>query len=513
MKVVTTQEMRKIEESCIAHHITTDQLMERAGLEVAKACRRILGSVAGKRILVLIGPGNNGSDGLVTARYLARWGATIYAYIVTQRPPDDVKLDAVIVEDIKLLAASADTEYQCLEHELNRCHMVIDAVLGTGTTRPLDGTVKQVMSRISNRNGELVALDLPTGVNPDTGQTDPASPKADFTISLGFPKVGLYQFPAAENVGQLEVADIGIPAILAKDISLELLTRSWVKARMPTRRINAHKGDFGHALLIGGSLNYPGAISLAAQAALRSGPGLVTLAAPQKIQPMLASTITEAIHLPVPDDGLGILAPQGISTVQENLSAYSSIGIGCGMGRANATQKFIEELLMAEPSVHQPTVIDADGLRILSHVENWWDRLKTPAILTPHPGEMSDLTGIPTSEIQTRRIEVVKQWAKHWGTVVVLKGAFTVVAGPTGKCWINPFANPLLATGGTGDVLTGIIAGFLAQGISLEEAACCGIYIHAASAEKASGTFGDRGATAGDLLKLLPSVTRSLMEM
>lgn len=513
MKVVTTREMRNIEESCKAHHITTDQLMERAGLEVAKVCRRILGSVAGKRILVLIGPGNNGSDGLITARHLARWGARIYAYIVTQRPLKDVKLDAAIVEDIKLLAASTDTEYQCLERELNLCHMVIDAVLGTGTTRPLDGPIKQVMSRLSNRKGKLVALDLPTGVNSDTGQTDSTSPKADFTVSLGFPKVGLYQFPAAENVGQLEVADIGIPDILAKDISLELLTRSWVKSRIPLRRINAHKGDFGHALLIGGSLNYPGAISLAAQAALQSGPGLVTLAAPQTIQPILASNITEAIHLPVPDDGLGILAPQGIRTVQENISIYSSIGIGCGMGRDNETQRFIEELLIAEPNIHQPTVIDADGLRILSQVENWSHKLNPPAILTPHPGEMSYLTGIPAAEIQAHRIEAVKQWAEHWGTVVVLKGAFTVIAGPTGKCWINPFANPLLATGGTGDVLTGIIAGFLAQGMSLEESACCGTYIHAASADKASEIFGDRGATAGDLLKFLPSVTRSLMEI
>ena len=512
MKIVTVQEMRRLEEACAAYGITTDDMMEKAGLAVAQEARRVLGTVAGKSILVLVGPGNNGGDGLVTARHLARWGASVTAYLVTQRPTEDPNLGLAMMEEADVISASSDGGYQRLGRELGRSQLAIDAVLGTGAARPLEGAVREVMLRLSARKGVLMALDSPTGVDADTGRADPASPKADLTVSLGFPKVGLLQFPATERVGRLEVADIGIPQELAGDITLELLTPSWVKARLPQRPSDSHKGTFGHALVIGGSLSYSGAAYLATQAALRSGPGLVTLATPQRIQAVLAAKLTEAIHLPVPDVDQGALGPWGVAAIRDNLSSYTSVALGCGVGHSRSTQQFVEYLLLTEPQLDQPLVVDADGLNNLSTIEGWWSRLKTPTVLTPHPGEMSRLTGVPTTEVQLCRTGMAREWAARWGKVVVLKGAYTVIANPEGMCWVSPFANPLLAIGGAGDVLTGLIGGLLAQGMGLEEAACCGVFLHGAAAERLRNTFGDRGATAGDLLEALPPVTQSIIE-
>ncbi len=512
MKIVTAQEMRRLEESASNRGISTDDLMERAGLAVAQEVRKALRTVAGKRVLVLVGPGNNGGDGLVAARHLARWGASVTAYLATKRQEEDPKLDLALREEVTLSRASNDAGYQTLDKTVGSSHAVIDAILGTGRARPLDGAIKDIMLRLGNRQGVLIALDLPTGVDADTGEADPAAPRADITLTLGFPKVGLFRFPAAEQVGRLKVLDIGIPMELAQDIPLEMLTPSRVRDKLPRRTRDSHKGTYGHALIIGGSVNYPGAAYLATQGALRSGPGLVTLATPRSIQPMLASKLTEAIHLPVPDDGLGSLAPEGVSSVKEALSQYSSLAIGCGMGHSDSARRFVIDLLLSDPQPTQPLVVDADGLNILAAIEGWWDRLKTPAILTPHPGEMSRLTGVSTPKIQARRVDLAREWSARWGKVVVLKGAFTVVASPGGTCWVSPFANPVLATGGTGDVLTGVIAGLLAQGLALEDAACCGVYLHGATADRLSAIYGDRGATAGDLLDELPATTKAIIE-
>ena len=514
MKIVTVGQMRGLEEACGSLGITTDDLMERAGLAVAQTARQSLGMVAGKRLLVLVGPGNNGADGLVAARHLRRWGALVTAYLTLQRPRDDPKLNLALKEEVLLRSATTDDGYQGLEGELERCHLIIDAVLGTGKARPLGGVVKEVMLRLSKRREHpgppLLALDLPTGVDADTGWADPFSPSADITVALGYPKVGLFQFPAANKRGRLEVADIGIPEKLTRDIPLELLTPTLVKSRLPSRPLDAHKGTFGHALVIGGSLNYSGAAYLASQGALRAGPGLVTLATPKGIQPVLASKLTEVIHLPLPDNGVGIVGPKGVTVVRENLSQYSSLALGCGMGWSQDAQRFIENLLLAGPPIDRPTVIDADGVNNLSTTEGWWHRLRSPIILTPHPGEMSRLTGVPASEIQAHRIEIARDWSARWRTVVVLKGAFTIIANPEGMCWVSPFANPALASGGTGDVLTGIIAGLLAQGLRLEDAACCGVFLHGAAAERVGERLGVMGTVAGDLLDALPLVTKTL---
>lgn len=515
MKIVTVEQMRRIEEACASEGVSTDALMENAGLRVAEEARKSLGAVAGARVLVLVGPGNNGGDGLVAARHLQRWGAVVTAYLVLPRRQPDPKLRLALDGGITAMAASDDAELKALDRELARSRLGIDAVLGTGRARPLKGVVREVMHHLSaakSRRPELtlMALDLPTGMDADTGEIDEACPPADITVAFGYPKAGHFQFPGAAKLGKLEVVGIGIPENLDRDIQLELLTSRWVKGRLRTRPSSSHKGTFGHALIVAGSRNYVGAAYLASEAAARVGPGLVTLASPRTIYPVLASKLTEVIHLPLPDQD-GAFHPDAADLIRDVLHQYSSLLVGCGFGRSEGLVEFLRRLLLMEPRPSLPVVVDADGLNNLSEIEGWWTQLRSPTILTPHPGEMSTLTGIATSEIQAGRVEMAREWSARWDKVVALKGAYTVVAAPDGMCRVSPFANPALASGGTGDVLTGIIAGLMAQGLSPEDATCCGVYLHGAAGEVVREELGDSGTLAGDLLPALPRVIKAVM--
>ena len=512
MKIVTVDEMRKLEAACIGYGLSTDNLMERAGLEVARVARRMMVTAAGRRVLVMVGSGNNGGDGLVAARHLARWGATVTGYIVSGRPEPDPKLTLAYWEDVAVLNAASDVDFQCLGRELERSRLVIDAVLGTGRARPLAGTVREAMLRVAASHSRVLALDLPTGVDADTGEADAAAPAADVTVALGYLKRCHVTSPGSERSGRLEVVDIGVPSKEAEGIRLELLGADWVRDRLPGRPRDGHKGTFGHTLIIGGSINYSGAAYLATQSALRSGSGLVTLVSPMGIQPLLAYKLTEAVHLPVPDGGTGTLGPEGAAAIKGELSDYNAVAVGCGMGWSLEGQRFMEGLLLDGGSLEMPLVVDADGLNNLSGIEKWWERLAGPVVLTPHPGEMSRLTGVPTEEIQGRRIETAKEWAERWGQVVVLKGANTVVADADGSAWVSPFANPVLASGGTGDVLTGIIAGLMAQGSPAIDSACCGVFLHGTAAQLLREDSGDRGGLASDLVELLPEAFKIIIE-
>ena len=509
VKIVTVEQMRRLEQACESEGVSTDDLMENAGLAVAEEARLWLGGVAGSRVLVLVGPGNNGGDGLVAAGHLRRWGAEVTAYLVAGRKEDDPKLELAQERAVVPVQFSDDPEFQVLDEELARSDLVIDAILGTGQTRLLEGTIRKVALRLGAAAGQkpgpvVMALDVPSGMNADTGKTDPASPSADLTVTLGYPKLGHFQFPGAGKLGMLKVVDIGIPGHLAQDINTELLTQEWVRTRLPQRGPGSHKGTFGHALVVAGSRDYVGAAYLASQGAARVGPGLVTLVSPEGVYPMLASKLTEVMHLPVPQDTEGRFQPEAARLIKEKLSRFSSMLLGCGFGKSQGLVEFVRELLFAIPQPVLPAVIDADGLHNLSKIENWWMHLKGPTVLTPHPGEMSALTGIATSAIQSDRIHMALDWSVRWGHVVVLKGAHTVVASPGGKCWVSPFANPALASGGTGDVLTGVIAGLMAQGLSPEEAACCGVYLHGLAGEAVREEHGDAGTLAGDVVAALP---------
>ena len=395
LKIVTPTEMARLERDAGAFGLSTDDLMEQAGLAIAQEIRKVLGVIAGRRILMLVGPGNNGGDGLVAARHLARWGASALLHLVAIRPDDDPNLRLALLEGAQLLTANCDDGLSALERALRSTHVAVDAVLGTGRSRPLSGTLANIMARVSknarlprNRRPLYVAVDVPTGVDAATGRADPLTPRIDLTLALGFPKVGHFIFPAANYVGILNTLDIGIPPELSKDISLELISPSWVRQQLPQRGLSGHKGTYGHALIVGGSVNYPGAACLAAGAALRSGVGLVTLAVPKGIYDIAASKLTEAIQLPLSDNGSGCLDPQALPVIRQASSSYSSMAVGCGMGRSEPAKKFLQGLMLSEYAPSQPLLLDADALNILAEsCPDWWRRIPAPSVLTPTPAK------------------------------------------------------------------------------------------------------------------------------
>jgi NAD(P)H-hydrate epimerase len=525
LKIVTAAQMIALERAAQRPGVSTDTLMENAGLAVARVARDQLGSVAGSHLLVLVGPGNNGADGLVIARHLRRWGAEVAIYVVAQRPDPDPMMVAVLRYGVNVYYASDDPSLKQLEPLIGSSRMVIDAVLGTGRARPLDGPVKHIIQRLNSQRlnaGQeqvhhplVLAVDLPTGLNADSGEVDPAGLTADLTVALGFPKVGLLTFPGPERVGRLKVVDIGLPRGMPEELAvdLELLTPDWVGGQLPVRPLNSHKGTFGHLLVVAGSRNYVGAAFLVAQSAIRAGAGLVTLATPASVYPIVAGKLTEAIHLPLPEDAEGRVHPSAVEVIRPRLAAYDALAVGSGMGWSGGTAEFLGRLLLDRPQEQLPVVVDADGLNNLSGLTDWWRRMSRPMVVTPHPGEMATLTGTSTSEEQRDRAQSARQWSAQWGVAVALKGANTVVAFPDGPVRVSPFANPGLASGGTGDVLTGIIGGLMAQGLNPGLAAGAGVYLHGQAGEVATRKLGDAGTLASDLIQELPETLKWLKDV
>ncbi len=526
LKVVTAAQMTALEQESERQGTSTDTLMENAGLAVAQYARERLGSVAGANVVVLVGPGNNGADGLVVARNLRRWGAEVTACLLTGRPDPDPKADLARSYGVSVLALGEDAVLDIFDGLLARSRLVMDAILGTGRSRPLQGLVREVLLRLAasrerSRLPLLLALDLPTGLNSDTGAVDDATPVMDATLALGFPKAGLLAFPGAERVGELVTLDIGLPGGVGQDyISLELLTADWVGSQMPPRPLDSHKGTYGHLLVVAGSRNFVGAACLVARAAHRAGAGLVTLATPESIYPIVASQLTETIHMPLPEDADGRVRPDAAQVIHDGLTRYDALAVGSGLGQSESTLAFIEGLLLDGPASTIPALVDADGLNNLARLPGWWQRRSGPLVLTPHPGEMATLTGLSTPEVQRDRVSVARHWAAHWHAVVVLKGAFTAVAEPSvpstngeqneGMVRLSPFANPGLASGGTGDVLTGIVGSLLAQGMNPFDAASCGVYLHGQAAKTITSGQGPTGLLASEVAEALPQTIDSL---
>ena len=519
MKIVTADQMRRLEQACIPLGVSLDDLMEQAGLAVARCARSLLGGAAGQRIVVMVGPGNNGADGFVAARHLQRWGAQVSVHVLGRRLQSDPKRELALHEGIFLQDMVDEAYLPRLQHDLAGSALVIDAVLGTGRARPMEGLLREAMGVLRDVRGlrhslQVLALDLPSGLDSDTGQVDPACPHADVTAALGFPKVGQFRFPGAESVGRLEVLDIGIPEAaaegMADELTLELTTAHAAATRLPRRPPDSHKGTFGHALVMGGSRHFVGAAYLASQAAARVGPGLVTVAAPQGIHTMLASKLSEVIHLSLPEDDEGRLCGASGEACRSILGRYDAIAIGCGMGRGDGGAELVREVAMEAGELSRPLLVDADGLNNLSSLPKWWEGRSQPLVLTPHPGEMATLTGLTTAEVQERRVEVAREYAALWRATVVLKGAHTVVASEDGQCYLSPFTNPGLASGGTGDVLSGIIVGLLAQGVTPTDAAVAGVYLHGMAAEMVRAQLGEAGTLASDMLPKLPVAIRQL---
>jgi ADP-dependent NAD(P)H-hydrate dehydratase / NAD(P)H-hydrate epimerase len=518
MKIVTVTQMQKAERDCSQYGVSLDMLMENAGKAVAEEIRSICGSIQNKKILIAVGPGNNGGDGLVSARHLHDWGACVSVYLCGTRPENDPKLEIVKKRGISVIEASADSDYSILTKELNQSTIIIDAIFGTGTSRAISGSYSQILKRINEakrsiKGLSLIALDLPSGLDADSGTIDPATPSSDYTITLGFPKIGLYNLPGAERAGNIRIVDIGIPANLVDYIKTDLIDAEWIKTLLPKRSLVSYKGSFGKVLALVGSIEYPGAAYLSCTGSIRAGAGLTTLAIARNLQPMLASKMAEVTYLPLPETSQELYRVDSFKLLRQNLADYDVFLIGCGLGQSRPVTELVKNVILDPCNKLPKTILDADGINIIAGTPDWQARFQDNAIFTPHAGEMSKLLKKTIDEIQGNRIDIARSAAKNWNKTIVLKGAYTIIASPEGNVRISPFAIPGLATAGTGDVLAGTIAGLAAQGIPLFEAACCGVFIHGQAGETVQAELGDTGMLASDLLPVLPRVIRQLKEV
>ena len=560
IKIVTTEEMRQIETAADAGGVSYAQMMENAGRAVAEAIDEWLGA-DDATVLVLVGPGNNGGDGLVAARYLVDMGATVQVYVWNRETQNDKNWDLMCEKAVPVTRLADDPGLGSLRRLAGEADIVVDALLGTGIERAIKGDLERLLGVVREVLGErrrprdaalcapagmhyvesaegtlegatptVVAVDMPTGLNSDSGALDPVAASADLTVTMAAVKRGLMLSPGMTAVGTLLVADIGIPEELSSHITSEMATPAMVANLLPERPADANKGTFGKALIVAGSVNYTGAPYLAAISAVRSGAGLVTLALPQAIHPIVASRLIEATYLLLPHD-MGVLAPEAVKVLADRMKDYDALLIGPGLTQEKSTAEFLSQLLggaqaagkrrvgflhrpegaeTGEGAGLPPLVVDADALNLLAKMGQWWQLLPPRSILTPHPGEMARLVGCETWEVVADRIGCAREMAAKWGHVVLLKGAYSLIADPEGRVMALPFANPTLAPAGSGDVLAGAIVGMRAQGLPPFEAALAGGYLHGLAGELARHMMYAVGVGAGDLPGLFPAAIRQL---
>lgn len=537
-KIVTVEQMQEIERALDAAGLTYAQMMENAGKAVADATLARWPELKEGRALILVGPGNNGGDGLVAAHYLMQAGVEVGIYLVKDRPGDDENFKRVKDWAAPLALAEHDQRLRVLRSSIGNCDVLVDAVLGTGMKLPLKGTAQEVLGAAQSelrklaRRPAVVAVDCPSGMDCDSGEVAPEALQADLTITLAAAKTGLLRFPAAERVGELQVGDIGIAPDQEQllQVDMDLADSDLVKPWLPDRPRDSHKGTFGWALIVAGSVNYPGAAALAGMGAYRSGAGLVTLAVPAPIQGWIAPLLPEATWLVLPHE-MGVIDEAAVAILIDSISDYQALLIGPGFGRDDATRTFIEKLLgvrlgrergqigfLGRDADAKPArqalpacVVDADGLKLLRKIPDWPNLLPPSSVLTPHPGEMAYLTGEAKEDLQRDRVQSARSWAEKWGHVVLLKGANSVVAEPGGRTAVVPVATSALASAGTGDVLSGMIVGFIAQGLDAYEAAVMGAYLHGRAGILAQDYIGvEDSVVAGDVVDAIPGAVAEL---
>ncbi len=509
MKFVTVKQMVAVEQAADLAGHSYAAMMEQAGRGLAELVQARFGE--NKTLLALVGKGNNGGDALVAASFLQSRGWDCTALLVDRAP--DLLVERA--EQAGCTIANWDSiDPPAWASRRRDAGVLLDGLLGTGIHLPLRGPVQEALTFWKSQlpvPGAIVAVDCPSGVDCDSGDAAAETLPADLTVTMAAPKIGLFQFPAAGLVGDLEVVGIGLPSGLPEwgRIRRRILDASWVGGALPRRPADAHKGTFGTVAVVAGSENYVGAAMLAGMAAFRSGAGLVMMACPGNVYRLLAGHFPESTWLPLPDSG-GALSPVGSTLLRLHLDRATAVLLGPGLGLADSTAQFVSDFLK-EADRLPPLVVDADGLKLLARIPNWQERLPPDSVLTPHPGEMSVLTGLPTSEIQSSRLQVAEEWAGRWGVVVVLKGAHTLISAPDRETAMVPIASAALARAGTGDVLAGLVAGLRGQGMAAFEAAAAGAWVHGRAGLQALESVGSSAAVlAGDVLDSIGPVLGEL---
>jgi len=506
MKLVTADRMRSIDREAIENRgIPGPELMENAGRGIAERIRdRVIDDARGKKIAVFCGKGNNGGDGFVVGRYLHQYGAEVVIYY--PKPAEKLSDDAKLNYD---RAGEQGIELKGIENieelpEKMEVDFIIDAIFGTGFSGSPRGLPGEFIEYINTRKVPVIAVDCPSGLNVDTGKHEGVAVKADRTFTLALPKVGLYYSPGRELSGFVDVVPIGIPddVIESFDIKENLITYEMVHSLLPDRKPDGHKGTYGKLFLVAGSTGLTGAAAMAAQAANRTGCGLVTVGCPERVNDILEIKLTEAMTYPLPDVGKkGVLAKRGLGEIRKMLKERDAVIIGPGIGRHYETRELIQRLVA---KLDKPAIIDADGLNVFEKDRTALIECNQKLVLTPHPGEFNRLIDEKIPSDLYESYDLVRKYAQKYDSVIVLKGSPTIAVDSDGKLFVNPTGNDGMASGGTGDVLSGMIGSLLAQGLEPLSAAICSVYAHGLAGDLAAAELGKRSVIAGDLIDYLP---------
>jgi NAD(P)H-hydrate epimerase len=514
MRLVKADEMKEMDRLSI-HEIGIPGavLMENAARGATRIFLEHFDPVGGSHVVVICGRGNNGGDGYVMARYLNQAGFRVKVIVLTDlsKISGDALINLEIIKRLRLDVREIpdNEEWVKIRSSLGDCDYIIDGILGTGINSPIHGYYGQVIEDINISEKPVMSIDIPSGLNADSGGIMGIAVRANLTVTFGFPKLGHVLFPGAQLVGRLVRIDIGIPDIIAEKVKSHcwILEPDDISELFIEEKGDIHKGSRGHLLILAGSLGKTGAATLSALGALRTGAGLVTLGIPKSLNSIMESKLTEAMTVPLPETDVGSLSLKAKDEILDLMEGKSALAIGPGLSQNSETVALIRDIVAG---CHLPMIIDADGLNGLAGDPDAMKALNERKVLTPHPGEMGRLMGLKSSDVQRDRVGTVASFVEKYGCCLVLKGAGSLIAEPGGQIYLNPTGNPALSSGGSGDVLTGMISGFLARGWSTTNAATTGVYLHGLAADILAEDMGEAGVLAGELLDIIPGLMDTL---
>ncbi|MFH1624412.1 MAG: NAD(P)H-hydrate dehydratase [Pseudomonadota bacterium] len=514
MKVVTGEIMQKLDRKAIEEcGIPGIVLMENAGRGATEIVERYYPRLPDKKVAIFAGKGNNGGDGFVIARHLFNRGVNVKVYLLAAGDSlqGDAKVNFHIVRNlgIDLFELEGKNSLDLVRGEIKGYDLIIDAIFGTGLDSEVRGIFREVIDILNQTDVPKVAVDIPSGLSADTGKILGNCIKANVTVTFGHPKLGLFIQPGSGYVGNLEVIDISIPKYLIEEVKTQnfLIERDGLRSLLKPRGLNSHKGDFGHLLVVAGSTGKTGAAALTCRGAMRVGVGLVTLGTPESLNPIMEHKLTEVMTEPLAESTPGFLGMAAFEKIMELTRKKGALALGPGISTANETVGLVHRIIK---EVAIPVIVDADGLSALSRDVDVLKEAKVPLVLTPHPGEMARLMDTSVGEIQEDRLGASRRFAKEYNVCLVLKGFRTIIADPEGNVYINPTGNPGMATAGMGDVLTGMLSSFVAQGLDIVDAAKLAVFSHGLAGDIIASERGQVGLLATDVIERMPVVLNEL---
>ncbi len=516
MKAAAPKQMNEIDRAAISRvGLPGIVLMENAAIRIFDEVKKILVELPKKRTVVFAGKGNNGGDAFAVARHLHNNDVITEIYITCSKSEitGDSGINLKVIENMGIVPKElSENILNELSDSLKNADIIIDGIFGTGFKGEIKGIIKDAVCMINSSGKTVLSIDIPSGVNGTTGEVSGACIRAARTVTLCLPKTGIIIHPGCEYAGELVVADIGIPPeIMDKaDIRTNTIDTGHISKLLPARKADSNKGDFGKVFIVTGSPGMTGAGCLSGKAALRSGAGLVYLGVPKSLSAIYDSLLIESVTVPLEDNGTGHISRDSIKQVLSQLKRSTVTAVGPGLSVSKDTIELVGSII---ENSEAPLVLDADALNALSKDISVLKKCRGEVVITPHPGEMARLLSISIDDVQNNRIETAREFALKWNVITILKGSRTVVAFPEGTTYINLTGNSGMATGGTGDVLTGILAGLIGQGVKPADAALIGVHIHGLAGDRAAASKGECGLIAGDLIEELPYAIKQLRRM